>query len=69
MGIFRNENPTLENKQIEVGHDKKQESMLRKHWKKREREKKKKNWKKEEKRNKKKFWTISCPLVSLEEMF
>ena len=28
-GMFKNENPTLKNKQIEVGHDKNQESMLR----------------------------------------
>ena len=28
-GMFKNENPISENKQIEVGHDKNQESMLR----------------------------------------
>ena len=28
-GMFKNENPISENKQIEVGHGKNQESMLR----------------------------------------
>ena len=40
-GMFKNENPTLENKQIEVGHDKNQESMLRTSSKKREKIEKK----------------------------
>ena len=41
-GMFKNENPISENKQIEVGHDKNQESMLRTSSKKKEREKLKK---------------------------
>ena len=40
--MFKNENPISENKQIEVGHGKNQESMLRTSSKKKKFEKKKK---------------------------
>ena len=57
-GMFKNKNPISENKQIEVGHKKKnQESMLRTSSKKRE--------KIEKKIKKEEIWTILCPLVSL----
>ena len=49
-GMFKNENPTLEDKQIEVGHGKNQELMLRTSSKK----KRKKKGKKETKKRKKK---------------
>ena len=48
-GMFKNENPTSENKQIEVGHGKNQESMLKTSSKKKE-----KNWKKKKIEKKKK---------------
>ena len=36
-GMFRNENPTLENKQIEAGHDKKSRVNVKDKFKKRKR--------------------------------
>ena len=47
-GMFKNENPISENKQIEVGHGKNQESMLRTSSKKKEKKKKKKEKKEKE---------------------
>ena len=38
-GMFKNENPISENKQVEVGHSKNQESMLRTSSKKKRRKK------------------------------
>ena len=64
-GMFKNENPISENKQIEVGHGKNQESMLRTGSKKLRKKRKEKRRKKERIRE---YWTISRPLVSLVKL-
>ena len=51
--MFKNENPTLENKQIEVGHDKKSRVDANDKFKKIEKKEKKRKKKKIEKKKKK----------------
>jgi hypothetical protein len=50
-GMFKNENPTWEDNQMEIGHDKNQESMLRTSSKKKKKEEEEKRKRKRKKEN------------------